>query len=214
MSESVARSVTGSDTTRAVGAPRIGIFGGTFDPVHIGHLVAALEARQALALDQVLLVVANDPWQKSGIRSVTPAEDRFAVVAAAVEGVDGLQASRLEIDRGGESVTADTVAELAQAYLGASLFLVVGADVAGELSSWKRVEELVEAVELVVVERGGVSGPPDPPGWTVRRLHIPKLEISSSDLRQRLAEGRNVDFLVPRGAIRCIRSRGLYASPR
>lgn len=194
--------------------PRIGIFGGTFDPVHIGHLVAALEARQALQLDRVLLTVANDPWQKSGLRSLTPAEDRFAVVAAAVEGIDGLEASRLELDRGGESLTADTVGELARAHPGATLFLVVGADVAAELSTWKRVEELVAAVELVVVERGGVTGPPDPPGWRVRRLRIPQLEISSSDLRRRLAEGRNVEFLIPEPAIRCIRSRGLYASGR
>jgi nicotinate-nucleotide adenylyltransferase len=201
-------------TSHEARSPRIGIFGGTFDPVHIGHLVAALEARQALELDRVLLVVANDPWQKSGLRSVTPAEDRLAVVAAAVEGIDGLEASRLEIDRGGESLTADTVAELARIHPDATFFLVVGADVAAELASWKRVEELVAAVELVVVERGGVTGPPDPPGWTVRRLHIPQLEISSSDLRQRLAEGRNVAFLVPTAAIRCIRSRGLYASPR
>lgn len=193
---------------------RIGIFGGTFDPVHIGHLVAALEARQALALDQVLLVVANDPWQKTGTRPVTAADDRFAVVAAAVEGVDGLVASRLEIDRGGESITADTVAELARAHPGASLFLVVGADVAAELSTWKRVHELMGSVELVVVERGGVTGPPDPPGWKVRRLHIPQLEISSSDLRRRLAEGRNVDFLIPAPAIRCIRARALYAERR
>ena len=196
------------------GAERIGVFGGTFDPVHIGHLVAALEAREALALDRVLLVVANDPWQKSGLRPLTPAEDRFAVVAAAVEAVDGLEASRMEIDRGGESVTADTVAELARAYPGARLFLVVGADVAAELSTWKRVEELVGSVELVVVERGGVAGPPDPPGWRVQRLHIPQLEISSSDLRRRLADGRNVDFLIPGPAIRCIRSRGLYAELR
>lgn len=193
---------------------RIGIFGGTFDPVHIGHLVAALEARQALALDQVLLVVANDPWQKTGTRPVTAADDRFAVVAAAVEGVDGLVASRLEIDRGGESITADTVSELARAHPGASLFLVVGADVAAELSTWKRVHELMGSVELVVVERGGVTGPPDPPGWKVRRLHIPQLEISSSDLRRRLAEGRNVDFLIPAPAIRCIRARALYAERR
>jgi nicotinate-nucleotide adenylyltransferase len=194
--------------------PRIGVFGGTFDPVHVGHLVAALEARQALGLDRVLLVVANDPWQKSGNRAVTPAEDRLAVVAAAVEGVDGLEASRIEIDRGGRSYTADTVAELAAAFPGAGLFLVIGADVAGELGTWKRVEEIVGAVTLVIVERGGVTGVADPPGWRVERLRIPALEISSSDLRDRLATGRNVDFLIPEAAVRCIRSRGLYASGR
>lgn len=197
------------------GSPqRIGIFGGTFDPVHVGHLVAALEARQTLALDRVLLVVANDPWQKSGSRVVTPAEDRFAVVEAAVEDVAGLEASRLEIDRGGPSYTADTVDELAAGHPAAEFFLIVGADVAPELSTWDRAETLAKAVTLVVVERGGVSRRPDPVGWQVVRVSIPALEISSSDLRRRLAEGRNVEFLVPGPAIRCIRRRGLYASGR
>jgi nicotinate-nucleotide adenylyltransferase len=193
---------------------RIGVFGGTFDPIHVGHLVAAIEARQALSLDRVVLVVANDPWQKSGRRRLTPAEDRFAVVAAAVEGVEGLEASRMEIDRGGPSYTVDTVRQLADARPGAELFLVVGADVAPELGTWHRVEELASAVTLVVVERGGVSGVADPSGWRVQRIGIPALEISSSDLRERLADGRNVVFLVPDAAIRCIRSRGLYASSR
>lgn len=193
------------------GRARIGIFGGTFDPVHVGHLVAALEARQSLALDRVLMMVANDPWQKSGRRRLTPAEDRFAVVAAAVDGVDGLEASRLEIERGGPSYTADTVRQLARSDPGAELFLVVGADVAPELGTWRRVEELVEAVTLVVVERGGVPQQPTPPGWRVERLSIPALEISSSDLRRRIAQGRNVDFLVPDAAIRCIHRRDLYA---
>ena len=196
----------------ASGQSRIGIFGGTFDPVHVGHLVAALEARQVLGLDRVLLVVANDPWQKSGRRSVTPAEDRFAVVASAVEGLSGLEASRVEIDRGGKSYTADTVHELAQANPGAELYLVVGADVAADLGTWRRVEELVDAVTLVVVERGGVRHRPEPAGWRARHVAIPALEISSSDLRRRFREGHNVDFLVPEAAIRCIRRRGLYAS--
>lgn len=195
-------------------AERIGIFGGTFDPVHVGHLVAALEARQTLALDRVLLVVANDPWQKSGSRVVTPAEDRYAVVKAAVEDVAGLEASRLEIDRGGPSYTIDTVQELAAAHRAAELFLIVGADVAAELGTWERAEALSRAVTLVVVERGGVSSGEDPVGWRVVRLSIPALEISSSDLRRRLAEDRTVEFLVPEPAIRCIRRRGLYASGR
>ena len=191
---------------------RIGIFGGTFDPIHVGHLVAALEARQALDLDRVLLVVANDPWQKSARRNLTPAEDRYAVVAAAVEGVHGLEASRIEIDRGGKSYTADTVAEVARTHPGAELFLVVGADVAGELGTWKRVEELVGTVTLVVVQRGGVRDGEVRGRWRVRRVAIPALEISSSDLRRRFRDRRNVDFLVPEAAIRCIRRRDLYAS--
>src|SRR5271169_6912648 len=101
----------GGDGSAAPGA-RIGIFGGTFDPVHVGHLVAATWAREALGLERVLLVVANVPWQKAGTRAVTPAEDRFLMVQAAVAGVAGLEASRVEIDRGGPSYTVDTVREL------------------------------------------------------------------------------------------------------
>lgn len=193
---------------------RIGIFGGTFDPVHVGHLVAALEARQALALDTVLMVVANDPWQKRDLRTVTGAEERFAVVAQAVAHIEGLEASRIEIDRGGASYTVDTVAEVAAAHPGAELFLVVGEDVAAELDSWERAEELSAQVTLVVVDRGGVGPETDPAGWRVVRVSIPSLEISSSDLRSRLADGRNVTFLIPDDAIRCIAGLGLYDAGR
>ena len=96
------------------GPGKIGIFGGTFDPIHVGHLVAAVNARNDLNLDRVILMVANSPWQKTGQRSVTPAEDRLAMVEAAVGGVDGLESGRLEIDRGGDSYTADTLASQAQ----------------------------------------------------------------------------------------------------
>lgn len=193
---------------------RLGIFGGTFDPVHVGHLVAAQEARHELDLDRVLMVVANEPWQKAGERPLTPADDRYAVVAAACASVPGLEASRLEIDRGGPSYTADTVEALRGRYPATELYLIVGSDVAGELATWRRVEELPGLVTLVVVARAGSAPVEDPPGWKVVRLEIPALEISSSDLRRRLATGRPVDFLVPESAIRCIRSRGLYAVTR
>src|ERR1700688_23030 len=197
----------------AAGA-RIGIFGGTFDPVHVGHLVAATWAREALELDRVLLVVANVPWQKAGTREVTPAEDRFHVVQAAVVGVAGVEACRMEIDRGGPSYTADTVRELLASTPSAQLFVIVGADVAAELGTWRQVDEIRASVTLVVVDRGGVGAGEDPPGWRVERLSIPALDISSSQLRRRLAEGRSVDFLIPEAAIGCIRRLNLYAGPR
>jgi len=193
---------------------RIGVLGGTFDPVHVGHLVAAMRAREALGLDRVLLVVANVPWQKAGTRPVTPAEDRFCVVSAAVDGVAGLEACRVEIDRGGPSYTADTLAELLRDAPGAVPFVIVGADVATELDTWQRVEEIRRTATLVVVDRGGVTSADDPPGWRVERLRIPALDISSSELRRRLADGRSVDFLVPEAAIRCIRRLDLYAGSR
>jgi nicotinate-nucleotide adenylyltransferase len=213
-----ARDVHGvaDDANSRPGAPpvRTGIFGGTFDPVHVGHLVAASWAREALGLDCVLLVVANEPWQKAGARRVTPAEDRFRVVAAAVEGVAGLEASRMEIDRGGPSYTADTVADLRASSPATEPYVIVGADVAAELGTWRRVEEVRDAATLVIVERAGVTPGEDPPGWRVQRVRIPALDISSSQLRTRLAEGRSVDFLVPEAAIRCIRALDLYADPR
>jgi nicotinate-nucleotide adenylyltransferase len=207
--------VTGGEEERPV-APgvRIGVFGGTFDPVHVGHLVAAAWAREAFGLERVLLVVANEPWQKTGTRTVTPAEDRFLMVEAAVAGVVGVEASRIEIDRGGPSYTADTASELLAATPAAELYVIVGADVASELGTWKRADELRAVVTLVVVDRGGVGSGDDPPGWSVERLRIPALDISSSQLRRRLAEGRSVDFLIPDAAIRCIRQLNLYAGSR
>lgn len=196
-------------------ARRVGILGGTFDPVHIGHLVTAVEVRWAAGLDVVLLVVANEPWQKVGSRPLTPAADRLAVVAAAVEGVSGVQASSLEIDRGGPTYTADTLAELA----GDELFLIVGADVAAELSTWKRVDEIQASLAgLLIVGRPGFAAASEmvdglaAAGWPgVVAVDVPSLEVSSTDVRRRVAEGRPVDFLLPPGAIHEIAQRGLYA---
>lgn len=195
-------------------AERVGIFGGTFDPVHVGHLVAAVNARHQLSLDRVLLVVNNLPWQKVGARQITSSEDRFAMVASAVENVQGLEASRIEMDRGGMSYTADTVEELHALHPDSELFLIIGADAAAELDTWERVELLQDLVTLVVVNRAG--RPPVHPGepWRAETLLVPSLEISSTDLRQRAAEGRPLDYLVPSGAIRCIRDRDLYPGSR
>ncbi|MGO9582270.1 MAG: nicotinate-nucleotide adenylyltransferase [Acidimicrobiales bacterium] len=198
---------------------RLGILGGTFDPVHVGHLVAAVNARHELSLDRVLLVVANEPWQKVASRPVTPAVDRLALVEAAVEGVEGLEASGIEIARGGPSYTADTVAELAAQWPGTELNLIVGADAAAGLGGWERLEEVRSKVVLVVVNRPGTTidatGPASPlEGWDVRMVEVPALEISSTDLRDRVATGRPLDFLIPMPAIRVIRQHGLYSVTR
>jgi nicotinate-nucleotide adenylyltransferase len=195
-------------------SPRIGVLGGTFDPIHVGHLVAAVNARNDLHLDRVILMVANSPWQKIGLRTVSSAEDRFAVVAAAVGDVEGLEPGRLEIDRGGESYTADTLVELTEQYPGASLFLIVGWDVAADLTTWDRWEEIQGLATLVVVNRPGAGRPAglDGKGWRVEEVNVPNLEISSTDLRERAATGRPLDYLVPVAAVHCLRSRGLYAA--
>jgi nicotinate-nucleotide adenylyltransferase len=187
-------------------AERLGIFGGTFDPVHVGHLVAALEARTQLQLDRVLLIVAGDPWQKQG-DVIAPAAARFEMVAASVEGVDGLEASRLEVDRTGPTYTVETVAELTAP--GRDLFLVVGSDVASRLSTWHRAEDLRRAVTLGVVTRSGEPRP-DLDGWQTAFVSMPRLDISSTDLRTRLTRDLPVDFLVPAAALRVIRDQDLY----
>jgi nicotinate-nucleotide adenylyltransferase len=194
-------------------AERIGIFGGTFDPIHVGHLVAAVNARDALGLDRVIMMVANIPWQKADRRVVSEAAHRLALVEAAVGGVDGVEAGRLEVDRGGDSYTADTLAEIQAANPEAELFLIIGWDVAPALTTWERYEEVQRLATLVVVNRPGSSPPRQltQSGWRVVEVTVPNLEISSSDLRERAAEGRPLDYLIPAEGVRFIRTRGMYA---
>ena len=123
---------------------RIGLFGGTFDPVHVGHLVTAVNVRHALDLDRVILMVANVPWQKEGQRWITPAADRLAMVEAAVRGVDGLEAGRWEIDHGGPSYTADTVTALLADDPRAEIFTIVGDDAASGITTWERFEDVLK----------------------------------------------------------------------
>ena len=190
---------------------RIGLFGGTFDPPHVGHLVTAVNVRHALNLDIVILMVSNDPWQKSGSRDVTTAEDRFAMVEAAVSVVDGVVAGRDEIDRGGPSYTADTLMALAEKDPGAELFTIVGDDAAAGLPSWTRVDQVAEYSQLVVVDRPGVAVElPKQFSWL--RVESPRLEVSSTDLRSRFSDGRPLDYLVTEPVLRVIEERGLYGS--
>ena len=208
----MARAMAGRPAER----PRIGVFGGTFDPIHVGHLVAAVNARHAARLERVILMVANVPWQKVGQRVLSSAEDRFAMVQAAVGDVAGLEAGRLEIDRGGVSYTADTLEELSSRDPDAELFLIVGWDVAVELAGWDRWEAIQRLATLVVVNRPGAGRPRglDGHGWQVVEVVVPNLEISSTDLRARAVDGRPLDYLVPEAAVHCLRSRGLYATNR
>ena len=199
---------------RVVGRERIGVFGGTFDPIHAGHVATAEAVHRALDLDRTLVVVANEPWQKEGIRSVTPAEDRLAMVVAALADRPGLEPSRLEIDRGGPSYTVDTVDELHDLYPGSELFVVVGADVVPDLPTWRNEASLQKSVVLVVVDRPGANREEPPPGWHTVWVPVPPFDVSSTELRARLEAGQSVEGLVPAGVIRCIRGRNLYATSR
>lgn len=187
---------------------RIGVLGGTFDPVHVGHVVAAVEARASLPLDRVLLVVAGDPWQKRG-RVIASATERLALVDAAVGPVTGVEASDVEVRHDGPSVTADTLERLAAP--GREFFLLLGSDAVANMPTWRRLDETRDLATIVVIERAGdAHAEPPGPGWRFERLSIPRLDVSSSDLRARLAAGRPIDGLVPPAVVAEIASRGLY----
>ena len=193
--------------------PRIGLFGGTFDPIHTGHVEVAETVRTALGLDRMLVVVANDPWQKHD-RPVSPAEDRFALVAAALADRPGLQASRLELDRGGPTYTVDTVRAILADQPDAEVVVVVGADVVASIDTWHDHESLRDLVTLAVVDRPGVAMVEPPPGWRSVRVACAPVDVSSTSLRSALESGEPVDGLVPDAVIRCIVERDLYAKGR
>lgn len=203
---------------------RIGIFGGTFDPPHVGHLAAVRAVQEALALDRILLVVANDPWQKSSSRLITPAEDRFAMAQALSEEIPGVEASRMEIDRGGPSYTVTTV-EAIRADAARSgrpvpqIFLVIGADLVADLGTWERADDLRGLVSVAVISRPSTTSEPTPPrtappGWRFEWVDGPQVGVSSSAVRDVLERGGPVDDLVPPEVMRCIRRRDLYAVGR
>lgn len=157
----------------------------------------------------VLLVVANVPWQKVGSRQISAAEDRLAMVRAAVADADGLEASDLELRRGGDSFTADTLADLRKAEPDAELFVILGNDAAAGFATWERFEEVAAGATLVVVDRPGAPTPSGGPFEWVR-VDIPELEISSTELRARVAAGRSIRYLTPPGVDTWLRARGLY----
>ena len=186
----------------------MGVLGGTFDPVHVGHIVAACEVRTALRLDRVLFVVAGDPWQKRG-RVVAPATERLALVELAIDSIDGLEASAIEVEREGASVTADTLEALQRP--GRELYLVLGADAVANMGTWRRLDETRDLATVVVIERAGDSeATPPGEGWRYERVAIPRLDVSSTDLRERLAAGRSIDGMVPPAVVRRIQARKLY----
>jgi nicotinate-nucleotide adenylyltransferase len=205
----VALGATSGSASARRGGQRIGVFGGTFDPPHHGHLVAATNVRHDLALDRVLLVVANRPWQKEVQRAVTPAEHRLAMVAALVADRPGLEASDLELHRDGPTYTVDTLIELRTAGPDDELHLIVGEDAATGLPTWERIDEVLALARLVVVTRPGAEPQVDE-SWVHQRVAIPRLDISSHDLRDRVASGRPIDGLVPEAVASCITLRGLY----
>jgi nicotinate-nucleotide adenylyltransferase len=189
---------------------RIGVFGGTFDPPHIGHLVAALNTARYLDLDEVLFVVASVPWQKVGDSEISPVSDRLAMVELAVQGREMLVPSRIEIDSGGDSVTVETLLEIMSAEPGAELFLILGSDAAAGLSTWRRADELVQLATIVVVDRPGSEGRRPGPEFPLQTVACPLVDLSSSELRRYVTEGSPIDYLVTDAVRDYIEDTGLY----
>lgn len=154
-------------------------------------------------------MVAPEPWQK-GASVVAPAELRYSMVEAAIDGYEGIEASRLELDRSGPTYTIETI-ELLRAQ-DRELFFIMGADAAAGLETWKRASELKQCVTIAIVERDGVPSSAAPEGWRVERVHMPRLDISSRDLRRRISAGEPVEFLIPLPAVRVLQAHSLYTS--
>ena len=190
---------------------RIGLFGGTFDPPHLGHLAAALAAYDQLELDLVLFVVANDPWQKTeaGIE-VTPAQHRLEMVKVAVSDFDGLRADDSEINRGGLTYTSLTLQEMKVVFPNSDLFLLVGGDVAAELDTWKDTDLIRDNTTLVVVDRPGYLGAEPPAGWKFKRVIAETPDIAGTEIRFRSRRGAEVKTMVSESVKSYIDEHGLY----
>ena len=192
---------------------RLGVFGGTFDPPHRGHLAVAKAAQRTFALDRVLLVVANDPWKKSPDRAITPAADRLAMVQALASNQAGLEVSDREIRRGGPSYTVVTLRELAAAHPDSELFLIIGRDLVDDFSSWHESVEIGRLATIVVVDRPGYVTDPQR-DW--KMLIIEPVDVSSTELREQLqqtlpADSKALSHMTPE-VLQVIRSRGLYGT--
>jgi nicotinate-nucleotide adenylyltransferase len=192
---------------------KIGVMGGTFDPVHHGHLVAASEVADRFALDEVVFVPTGQPWQKSS-REVSPAEDRYLMTVVATASNPRFSVSRVDIDREGPTYTADTLADLHAAMPDDQLFFITGADALQAILSWRRVDEIFRYAHFVGVTRPGYELEDDHlPEGAVTLVEVPAMAISSSDCRERVAAGHPVWYLVPDGVVQYISKRNLYRDP-
>lgn len=192
--------------------PRIGLFGGTFDPPHIAHVVAAVQARWCLELERVIVVPAGDPWQKSGVTQVTSAKLRLEMTRAAFDGLAGVEVSDVEIERPGPSYTVDTVNELVGPDEG--VVIIVGRDTAAGLAGWDRADELCDRVEVAWFERPGYEQHQLPEGWRFRPIDMPALDVSSTLVHAWRSRGRLIDGLVPPAVMSIVERERLYREPR
>ena len=197
---------------------RLGVMGGTFDPIHYGHLVTAEEALWQFGLDEVVFVPTGQPWMKAS-REVSPAEDRYLMTVIATASNPRFSVSRIEVDRRGPTYTVDTLNELRErAEEEIELFFITGADAILEIFHWKDPEEVLALAHFIAAPRPGYDlqrfqreAPTSHPNVSV--MDIPALAISSSDIRRRVREGHPIRYLVPEGVHTYILKAGLYRGP-
>ncbi len=189
---------------------RLGVMGGTFDPIHNGHLVAASEVASLFELDEVVFVPTGHPWQKE-TRQVSLAEDRYLMTVIATASNPQFSVSRIDIDRGGRTYTLDTLRDLRAESGDVDLFFITGADALSQIFSWRDARELFAMAHFIGVTRPGhtLTDPGIPDGG-VSLVEVPALAISSTNCRQRVAQGQPVWYLVPDGVVRYINKRNLY----
>lgn len=204
--------------SRGQGRPwRLGVMGGTFDPIHHGHLVAASEVQARFDLDEVVFVPTGQPWQKAG-KQVSPAEDRYLMTTIATASNPRFSVSRVDVDRPGDTYTVDTLRDL-RARLGpdVALFFITGADALSQILTWRGVEELFDLAHFVGVSRPGVPLQEKDishlPADKVTLLEVPALAISSTACRDRVRDRLPIWYLVPDGIVQYITKRGLYSEP-
>jgi nicotinate-nucleotide adenylyltransferase len=194
----------------------LGILGGTFDPPHAGHLAAAVAVQTQVALDELVLMVANEPWQKVGDRQVTPAQVRFEMTEALVDGISGLRADDREIRRGGPTYTVDTLEEIIAEHPDTEIFLIVGADTASRLETWHRASDVVRLSTIVIVNRDDVTN--TAPGFLhdarVVNVSMNPVDVSSSAIREAVAHGEAIVSATSSSVASIIRDRSLYVGTK
>jgi nicotinate-nucleotide adenylyltransferase len=192
------------------GGTRVGIMGGTFDPIHHGHLVAASEVASLFDLDEVVFVPTGEPWQKSE-REVSPGEHRYLMAVIATASNPRFWVSRADLDRGGPTYTIDTIRDIAALRPGADLYFITGADALAQILSWKDAEDALKHATFIGVTRPGYElSDAHLPNDSATLLDVPAMAISSSDVRDRVREQRPVWYLVPDGVVQYINKHNLY----
>jgi nicotinate-nucleotide adenylyltransferase len=194
------------------GRPRIGVMGGTFDPIHNGHLVAASEVADAFSLDEVIFVPTGVPWHK---KAVSSPEHRYLMTVIATAANPSFTVSRIDIDRPGVTYTIDTLQDVSSLYPDADLFFISGADAIAQILAWKDIEKIWPLATFIAVTRPGHQLElPKTDKAAIEVLEVPALAISSTDVRNRVIEDKPIWYLVPDGVVQYIAKHELYGAHR